>query len=387
VELLTEPSSLKTLKLHFFDLEVIIRSDSCEFLNLFSAMYRRFRCDELMHLTKSKTEYSLITSTDNIWGKPVLISNGKIWPLNDPKLLDGFAYESILIDIITNIHSHLLIHSGVVSFDNKGILIVADSGHGKTTLVLELLNRGFKFLSDEMAALGRKDHLVYPFPRSLRIRNETTNLVKFPAFPASRKTWLGKLILDIDEIFPNKIGTEAPLHYIIFLHNNYNDGSYEFMKSNSKKEISIFVDQINEDILNDISNIKNVENVRTYTSNIFPIIQLQTLSAHLAISQIELLCSEHNILVLDVKKETERTPSFNSPVQLNSINKEPAVFELLKGYQGGYKSKVLQDEFKGSGIHLFMELSSIVKNTSCFRLSSGPLDEMADLVCNLIDVK
>ena len=157
------------LRLRFFDLYTIIKSDSSEFIDLFASMYRRFLADGSSSTVRSTAEFVLITNPDNQWGKPVIILNDEVCPLSDSRLLEGYAYETILSSIITRIHSHLLIHAGVVSRNDQGIILVADARHGKTTLVLELIRRGFSFLSDEMAAMGRTDHLVHPFPRSLRV--------------------------------------------------------------------------------------------------------------------------------------------------------------------------------------------------------------------------
>lgn len=214
--LLQKPYLLNKVTLYFFDLVVTIKSDSLEFVDLFTKMYSRFLKNEFPSLPASQIEFSLITYPGNIFGKPVLMCNDEIWPLNDPKLLDGFAYECILMSIITRIKSHFLIHAGVVSFDNHGVLIVADGGYGKTTLVLTLLKRGFKFLSDEMAALGRHDHLVYPFPRSLRVRKDTLSLVGFPDNTIGGEEWLDKLLLDIDQILPGSSGTKCPLSIFSF---------------------------------------------------------------------------------------------------------------------------------------------------------------------------
>ena len=40
---------------------------------------------------------------------------------------------------------------GVVSHHGEGVVIIADAEHGKTTLTLELVKRGFTFLSDALA--------------------------------------------------------------------------------------------------------------------------------------------------------------------------------------------------------------------------------------------
>ena len=106
----------------------------------------------------------------------MMILDGEHWPIRDPAILEGYTYEVVLNAILASVRSHFLVHAGVVARDDRGIVLAADSAHGKTTLVLELVRRGFKFLSDEMAALGRADGRVHPFPRSLRIRPGTLEL-------------------------------------------------------------------------------------------------------------------------------------------------------------------------------------------------------------------
>jgi len=375
VELLLKPSLCNKVKLYFFDAEVTIESDSREFIDLFTKMYSRFRKNEFPSLSKSQIKFSLITHPENPFGKPVLTCNDEVWPLNSPKLLEGFAYEYVLMSIITRIKSHLLIHAGVVSFNNHGVLIVADGGHGKTTLVLTLLKRGFRFLSDEMAALGRHDHLVYPFPRSLRIRKDTLPLVGFSVQNSKGDEWLDKLLLDIDNIQPDILGAKVPIDHIVFLQNG-ND-----LTKKTEQGLTIFTDQMSEDVLNIIKNMNGVRNVRVATSNGFPITRLCAEKANKTLSKIETICAEHKILVLDVLKGSEDSPSFKGNPELLPIPVSQAAVALLGNYQGSYKSKILQEEFKGSSVQLFMELSNIIAQARCYYLTVGPLQDMADLVC------
>ena len=148
----------------------------------------------------------MLTQSDNPWGQPVMILRGQAWPLHAPDLQQGYVYDCILSAIVASVRSHFLIHAGVVAGNGQGIVIAADSCHGKTTLVLELVRRGFKFLSDEMAALDRTNGQVHPFPRSLRIRPGTLKLAGFPEAIAGAPEWLDKLLLDIDQIQPGSLG-------------------------------------------------------------------------------------------------------------------------------------------------------------------------------------
>lgn len=381
MELLLKGSFIQQLKLRFFDLHVIIKSDSSEFINIFAQMYRRFRSDGSSSSVRSTAEFVLITNQDNQWGKPVIILNGEVCPLSDSKLLEGYAYETILISIIIRIRSHILIHAGVVSHNGQGVILVADARHGKTTLVLELIRRGCNFLSDEMAALGRTDRLVHPFPRSLRVRPGTLDLVGFPEAAEGAPAWLGKLILDIEEIKPGCLGNAVPISHIVILQDPAN--AEVEMADHRKQEIRILVDRLDDALFAAVSQDEGVTDVRVDIECGYPQIRLHAIRPTFALSRIEALCKERQILVLDVIKGIEGSPAFESPAQLKSIPQRQAVSELLRRFQGGYKSELLQDEFGGSSSKLFIEIASIVSQADCHRLFVGPLKEMADLVCNM----
>lgn len=382
-EILVKELVDKELHLRFFDLYTVIRSDSGEFINLFAQMYRRFRVDSASSAALSTAEFVLITNPDNQWGKPVIILNGEVCPLSDAKLLEGYAYETILISIITRIHSHILIHAGVVSRNGRGIIVVADARHGKTTLVLELVRRGFRFLSDEMAALGRTDYKVHPFPRCLRVRPGTLELAGFPVAAVDARRWLGKLILDIEEIQPDSMGEVSSISHIVFLQDPLEDKTDTL---NHKQDITILVDRLEETLLSGISQIEGVTEVEAGVDYGYPAIILRAIRTTYALLQIEALCKKHNILILDVVKGVEGSPAFDLPARLEVLPKSQAVVEILKRFQGGYKSELLQDEFGGSAARLFMELSSLINQANCYKLFVGRLNDMADLVCNMVSV-
>ena len=66
---------------------------------------------------------------------------------------------------------NVFVHSGVVAWKGKAIMIPASSYRGKTTLVAELVKSGATYYSDEYAILD-KQGLVHPFPKTLSIREK-----------------------------------------------------------------------------------------------------------------------------------------------------------------------------------------------------------------------
>lgn len=381
--MLTKNFTTFQLKLRFFDLEANIKSDSSDFISLFTQMYRRFQVDAPLPPAQTSAEFILLTNPDNQWGKPVIILDGEVLPLCDQRLLEGYAYESILSAIVTRVRSHLLIHAGVVSRNGQGVILVADARHGKTTLVLELIRRGFQFLSDEMAALGRADRLVHPFPRSLRIRTDTLQLAGFPDMSGIAQKWLGKLILDIGEIKPGCLGKAVPISHIIILQDQ--TGNNANMSANHKRELSILLDRLDDALLSDIRQNEDVFEVRVNIESGYPLLKIHATRPMFILSQIETMCRERQILVLNVVKGVEVFPAFKLSAQIKSLSKNQAVVELIRRFQGGHKSELLQNEFKDNPTRLFMELSNLVAQANCHQLFVGPLNEMADLVCNIVN--
>ena len=77
-------------------------------------------------------------------------------------------------------------------------------------------------------------------------------------------------------------------------------------------------------------------------------------------------------------------PSFSGPAQLEKIVQSQAILALMAHFQGGLHSTLLQKEFGGRSIRLFMELARLVGGAKCYQLSLGPLQDMADLVIEVV---
>jgi len=370
----------QSLRLRFFDLDVYIRSDSTAHLDRFAQMYHRFQADGASPPAQRPVEFAILTRPDNPWGQPVLVLDGQVQSLPDRRLLVGYVYQSILCAILARVRSHILIHAGAVASGGQGLILAADSFHGKTTLVLELVRRGFQFLSDETAALGRADGRVHPFPRSLSVRPGTLELAGFAEAAATAAEWLGKLFLDIEQIQPNSLGQATPVSHVVILQ----DPAEEEEKPGAPdRELGVLVDRLDEALLSAVRQIEGVTGLRVDVERGYPLLRLCAARRTLVFSQVEALCQARRIWVLDVVTGPAGQPAFAAPARLEAIPSSQAVVELLRRFQGGYRSALL-DEFGGSSTRLFMELAAIVGQADCYRLCVGPLQEMADRVCGLV---
>lgn len=72
----------------------------------------------------------------------------------------------------------LLIHSAVLERDGRALLMPAPSGSGKSTLCAALSWRGWRLLSDEVAAFSFDDGCVRPNPRPVSLKNRAIEIIR-----------------------------------------------------------------------------------------------------------------------------------------------------------------------------------------------------------------
>ena len=79
--------------------------------------------------------------------------------------------------IATSLHNHLILHSAVVEWEGKGVLLSAVSGSGKSTLSAELSLQGWRLLSDELALIDGDLKLI-PLARPVSLKNSSIDLIR-----------------------------------------------------------------------------------------------------------------------------------------------------------------------------------------------------------------
>lgn len=73
--------------------------------------------------------------------------------------------------------SRLHLHCAAVTWEQRGMLVTAASGTGKTTLTAALLARGWAYGSDESVALDHRAGLVSTFPKPLMLKGRADDLL------------------------------------------------------------------------------------------------------------------------------------------------------------------------------------------------------------------
>lgn len=94
----------------------------------------------------------------------------------DPLQLVPFLEWHLNNSALAKLDNYLQIHAGAITKNSKGIILPACTNGGKTTLILGLLMRGFKYLSDEVVLVDPETCRIFPFPKNLCLKEGSFKL-------------------------------------------------------------------------------------------------------------------------------------------------------------------------------------------------------------------
>ncbi|MCK5237881.1 MAG: hypothetical protein KAR06_12965, partial [Deltaproteobacteria bacterium] len=311
-----------------------------------------------------------------------IVVGERVYTVAEPGDLIGFAYMKITDAALSSVSSHYLFHASTISYDDAGIILPAASRSGKSTLALELVKRGFNFLSDDIAAISRDDSQIYPFPKKLGMLSPTLELCpEAGAVALGNIPMIGggnKMLLDICDIYPGSLGSACPLRYIVFLSDVHGDDEFY------GDTLYIVLSSVDDALIGDIGKMKGVNEVSIYSYNKHPILRLMLSDSSPSLFQIEEVCMNHNVLLFESSDGREKQPDFDGMPELKVISKTIATRKLFKKLKGGYGYSTLRNKCNGSITKLFMELGKVIEGADCFLLTPGMLKERADLICELV---
>jgi len=184
--------------------------------------------------------------------------------------------------------------------------------------------------------------------------------------------------VDIETIYPHRLGEPCPLRYLLIL-------------TSSQEEIGrvegalyVTVDRASKPLLAELNTIPGISDMVVIGGQRLPVIKLSSPRRIFIEPAVEEICHRHQTLIFDVAREGVYPPDFDTSPRLKPLLKTEAVLELLRRLRGGARSAILKHEFQGSTIRLYLALSEVVAKMSCHRLFVGRLKETADLVCQVV---
>jgi hypothetical protein len=261
--------------------------------------------------------------------------------------------------------SHFLFHAAALATpDGRGVILAGGSGLGKTTLTLALLARGFRFFSDDVAAVGRADSRLYPFPRRLGVR------------PAGGRPG-EKALLDAATLAPDSLPDRpiCPARFLFFLTDPAGAtrpacGWY------------LLLDRLDDALLADLATAPGVRRLEVARREPYPALHLDLAPAALSPAEpaIAGLCRRHGVLLFEITGGPAAPPDFSAAPRLEPLSPADAGRELLGHLKGGSRSALLEHVFGGSAARLYLALVRLANRMTCYRLRVGRLAAMIETI-------
>lgn len=209
------------------DKKVAVRSTSLRFSATVRRMFRSF--PRVREEVEPDILFSIIVATPstNRMVKPFHFfyrEDSRLARTVNQQYLHRLLEWQINLFIGENSDEYFLLHSGAVTRNGSGIILPAPSESGKTSMTTALTQKGYGYMSDEFAAIGKSDRLLHPFAKPISIKNTSV----FPDLAAQENLWIAPeseiaprnemLVWYIHaEDFAEKTDREpVPIKYILF---------------------------------------------------------------------------------------------------------------------------------------------------------------------------
>lgn len=305
-------SLLKMQKYQFFDQTFELHSDHVDTLTVMDALFRGFAVTDIEN-DDEILRYEVLTKMGSSAG---IVTKECCYLVEQPTRLPSLAPGIILHNTLTQICSHLLFHAAALSYRDKGIILAADSGCGKTTLTLALVRQGFKFLSDEVAALALKSGELVPYPRSLLVRKGTFHLFQqwgweWPSHQVALKGEDRAVI----HLSSTLLGESCQPHRLVIL---------QRPDQADERICEVTLDSLPERLWIELAALGIQSSSKNKRG--FSVLKAK----EVLMNQIHEACERQGILVLDVAEQAVAPSYYEKTPQLHEISKLTAAITLLQ---------------------------------------------------------
>ncbi|MEF8755781.1 MAG: HprK-related kinase A [Accumulibacter sp.] len=126
-------------------------------------------------------------------------------------------------------NQHVLLHAGALALADRGVIMAAPPGSGKSTLTAAMMLRGFRLLSDEFGVLCPRSGQLWPMLKPLALKNRSIDVIRDyaedvilgPVYKGTRKG-------DVAHLAPGETSVDArrlPAHPRLVIFPSFRQGA------------------------------------------------------------------------------------------------------------------------------------------------------------------
>ncbi|HMO51130.1 MAG TPA: hypothetical protein PKE26_07785 [Kiritimatiellia bacterium] len=356
---MSEIPAAKSGSYNFLGYPFVLTSDSPKVLADFGRIYDRFRVasNEGAQEDVPVLRATVLTGTPD--RRPVLIVDDKRIVLEGPTVPE-LVYFYVLNFLFQHVEHTFILHGGVVEAKGKALIISGASGAGKTTLTLAFAQKGYAFLSDELAPLHGERRIIEPFPRRIGVRTREGEL---------------KDMIDIAARPGGRLGAACPPGWIVYL--------APAVLPDDEAGISyleVACNRMDGSALQAFSMLPGVIAAEALAGRFHPSVRLK-ISAGAALTEaIDELCRRSGLAVLDYHHGRTLAPDFEGEPGLERLSGISGVLLVARQLLNARPPSRLLARHHGSQPALIMALADMLRDVAIYRLTPGPVDKMVALI-------
>ena len=363
----------------FFNQPIELLTDSETVFREFDHIYRRFRPIETPAAGMDPRPLFLLRNHPEKGF--FLYLSGRSFQIPDrPDRMELYLFLfNYLLDQARDI---FVIHGAALADRQQGLILAAASGLGKSTLTLELLRRGKKFLSDELACLDREGGELRAFPRALSIQRSVLAgflaAEKMPPLDPKRVVEdQTKIMIDVEELFPKAHLSRSRLQTIVFI-----EPPALTPRGDQTQTMELRFFALPADFLEALKQAPGLVELTADQSSLSPMVRLAYQAKAPLVPIIQALADKHGVAIRSYYPEGKAEIDYRRPPQLFPLKPSSGILTLCRYVLNA----PVNPEDPGSGRQrLLASLARATRGVRFYRMTPGPLSEMADRIESLND--
>jgi hypothetical protein len=309
-------------------------------------------------------------------GRPELIVDNTLYELPKTDHYIGHAELIIFRCLLEHIDDYIVLHAGVVTRNNRAYVLYGQSGFGKTTLTLELVRRGYGFMSDEFCPMRLSDFLIEPFERLIGLKNTSPfyRLVQFTSAVSCR--FEGKDFFDCTELFSH--GARQPCTAAAFIEISGTIDTDICLPGGVV--LDIYMCPGNHGIPSGIEQLPGVTVTGPLVCGYYEVYRVTATDRALFVKRFNSIWRNNSQDIFAVFPYRGAVDSYDREPVLSPVPTFEGVTSVFSNIVNRSPDSLLLAACEGKTAPLVMKLAGLLKNIPCFRLQPGRLAKMADLI-------
>ena len=295
-------------------------------------------------------------------------------------------YRTFLTTVLDGVRSHAVFHGAAVATpDGRAALLSAPTGHGKSSLTLELVRRGLLFLSDDYAPVDLVSGEVAPYPRTVSVLPGGTAplppQVRDAAVRPGAPTLFGKTLLDVADVFGEQalVRGSLPLRTVVVL---VPSGDADDPLA-ARTSIDVGVREGDaEAVAGRLRSIEGVTLELEHRSGGLRLFRVSLDPARRPSEPLSALLEGDEVVWAE--KFWDSGHDFDAPPRAEPIARRQAAMYLVRELLNRRKRSRFLEGRDGGPAGLLLDVAGALADAACWRVEIGRFDETATLVETLV---